>query len=118
MRRLPHPAPWLLRLSRVPREMRAEVQADLHELFAARRSNRGAVYAHWRLYHDVASLWLQRWPVVRPAIPRLTLALLRDARGDLRYAARLFRHLWSVSVHTRWACAPRWGRSRAICCAC
>jgi hypothetical protein len=100
MRRLPHPAPWLLRLSRVPREMRAEVQADLHELFAARRSNRGAVYAHWRLYHDVASLWLQRWPVVRPAIPRLTLALLRDARGDLRYAARLFRRQPAILLLT------------------
>ena len=36
------------------------MQADLHELFAARRNDRGALHAHWRLYHDVASLWLQR----------------------------------------------------------
>jgi predicted permease len=68
-------------LSPVPRDARAEVQADLLELFLRRRSDRGAVHAHWRLYHDLASLWIQ---------PRSPLALLRDVRGDLTYAARLF----------------------------
>jgi predicted permease len=100
MTRLPRAARWLLRLSRVPREMRAEVQTDLHELFAVRRSDRGAVYAHWRLYHDVASLWLQRRPVVRRATPRSPLALLRDARVDLRYAARLFARQPAILVLT------------------
>ena len=100
--RLPRPARWLLRLSPVPRETQAEVQADLHELFAGRRSDRGAIHAHWRLYHDVASLWLQPRRVVRTATPdprsrlrqgygaQATLALLHDARVDLRYAVRLF----------------------------
>jgi predicted permease len=88
--RLPTAARWLLRLTPVPREKRVEVQADLHELFLGRRRDRGAVHAHWRLYHDLASLWRQSRPVVRSATPRSTLALLRDARGDLRYAVRLF----------------------------
>ena len=100
--RLPRPARWLLRWSPVPRETQAEVQADLHELFAGRRSDRGAIHAHWRLYHDVASLWLQPRSVVRTATPdprsrlrqgygaQTTLALLHDARVDLRYAVRLF----------------------------
>jgi putative ABC transport system permease protein len=88
--RLPGAARWLLRLTPVPREKRAEVQADLHELFLGRRRDRGAVHAHWRLYHDVASLWRQSRPVVRTATTRSTLAFLRDARDDLRYAVRLF----------------------------
>jgi len=88
--RLPGAARWLLRLTPVPRDKRAEVQADLHELFLGRRRDRGAVHAHWRLYHDVASLWRQSRPVVSTATPRSTLALLRDVRGDLRYAVRLF----------------------------
>ena len=54
--RLPGAARWLLRLTPVPRETRAEVQADLHELFLGRRRDRGVVHAHWRFYHDVASL--------------------------------------------------------------
>jgi predicted permease len=87
---LPRAAQWLLRLSPVPRETRAEVQADLHQLFVERRRERGAVHAHWRLYHDVASLWLQSRPVAGTATPRSSLALLRDAGGDLRYAVRLF----------------------------
>jgi len=88
--RLPRPARWLLRLSPVPRETRAEVQADLHELFVGRRRDRGAVHAHWRLYHDLASLWLRPRPVARAGTPSFTLALLRDARADLGYAVRLF----------------------------
>ena len=88
--RLPCLARWLLRLSPVPHEARAEVQADLHELFVGRRRDRGAVNAHWRLYHDVASLWFHRRPVVQTATPGSTLSLFGDARGDLRYAVRLF----------------------------
>jgi len=79
--RLPFPARALLWLSPVPRHARHDVQTDLLELFLGRRSERGALHAHWRLYHDLASLWSQ---------PRSRLALLRDAGGDLKYAARLF----------------------------
>src|SRR4029453_12872928 len=88
--RLPLPARWLLWLSPVPRESRAEAHADLLELFGQRRRDRGAVHAHWRLYHDVASLWLHPLPMGRTAAPRSTLAVLHDVRGDLKYAVRLF----------------------------
>lgn len=88
--RLPRPARWLLRLSPVPRAARAEVLADLHELFVARRRDRGAVHAHWRLYYDVASLWLQPRASLCAGAPRSPLALMRDARSDLGYAVRLF----------------------------
>jgi putative ABC transport system permease protein len=88
--RLPLPARWLLWLSPVPRESRAEVHADLLELFVQRRRDRGAVHAHWRLYHDVASLWLHPQPMGRTANRQSSLALLGDVRGDLRYAVRLF----------------------------
>jgi hypothetical protein len=88
--RLPLPARWLLWLSPVPRESCAEVHADLLELFVQRRRDRGAVHAHWRLYHDVASLWLHPQPMARTAAPRSTLAVLHDVRGDLKYAVRLF----------------------------
>jgi len=82
----------------MPRETRAEAEADLHELFVGRRRDRDAVHAHWRLYHDLASLWVHPRAVERSATRRsslalmrdATLALLRDARGDLRYAVRLF----------------------------
>ena len=89
--RLPFTARCLLRLGRLPRATRAEVEADLHELFAARRRDRGAANAHWRLYHDVASLVFSRSHAVRAAAARRSpVALLSDARGDLTYAARLF----------------------------
>lgn len=90
MTRLPRPARWLLRLCSVPGETRAEVEADLQELFVTRRRDRGVVHAHWRLYHDVASLWCQPRPAAhRPGAPS-PFSLLRDVGGDLRYAARLF----------------------------
>jgi predicted permease len=88
--RLPAPARWLLRRSPVPRQRRAEVQADLHELFARRRSDRGAVHAHWRLYRDVGSLWFQRQPAPDDSTRPLSLAFLRDVLVDLKYAMRLF----------------------------
>lgn len=94
MSRLPGIARWLLRSSPVSSDRRDEVESDLLELFDARRAARGAVHAHWRLYRDLASLWSQRREVT-PDAPRRglaasTLALLRDARLDLRYAVRLF----------------------------
>ena len=87
--RLPRSARLLLRLSPVPRETRADVEADLHELFVRRRRDSGAVNAHWRLYHDVASLWLHPRPL-RTRTPRSAFAFLHDTSGDLRYAVRLF----------------------------
>ena len=98
--RLPLPARWLLHLSRVPHDTRAEVQADLLELFQARRRERGEIHAHWRLSHDVASLWLYRRQVTGPAAPRPTLALLTDTRGDIRYAMRLFARQPAILVLT------------------
>lgn len=89
--RLPRAARWLLRMSPVPREAREEVHGDLIELFMARRRERGAVHAHARLYRDVVSLWSASLAVsAQPKERRLRTALLRDAGGDLRYAARLF----------------------------
>ena len=74
--KLPSLARLLLWLSPVPRDERGAVRGDLHELFLRRRAGHGAVHAHWRLYHDIASLW--------------RLPLLSDARIDLKHAARLF----------------------------
>jgi len=88
--RLPRPAQWLLRLSLLPHDTRAEVQGDLLELFDARRCERGAVHAHWRLYHDIASLWFQPRPMSTTASPRSASAVLGDVRDDLRHAVRLF----------------------------
>jgi predicted permease len=77
-------------VSPVPRRRRLEVEADLHELFTARRNDRGAVDAHLRLYHDVASLWLESRRVAVAEPRRSRFALLQDARHDLTYGARLF----------------------------
>jgi predicted permease len=89
MTRLPRLAGWLLRLSSVPREALGDVQGDLQQLFETRRRERGAIHAHWRLYHDVVSLWRERRPAVRTSM-RPPFALLRDAAADVRYAVRLF----------------------------
>jgi predicted permease len=88
--RLPRPARWLLGLAPVPRETRTEVEADLHELFVRRRTERGALHAHGRLYLDVSSLWWQSRPDVRAAPRRPKVALLSDACADLRHASRMF----------------------------
>ena len=100
MTRLPRGARWLLRLMPVPREDRAAVEADLQELYEERRRERGAVYAHRRLYRDIASLRTSR-PVVtlgRASRPRATF--LSDAWIDLRYAVRLFARQPAVLLLT------------------
>lgn len=89
--RLPRAARWLLRLAPVPPEARAEAEADLHELFLMRRTERGLFHAHGRLYRDLASLFVH--PPRRPAPAgggKSNVALLRDVSSDLRYAVRLF----------------------------
>jgi putative ABC transport system permease protein len=97
--RLPRLARWALRLAPAARANRADVEADLLELFATRRTERGALHAHRRLLHDVASLWLERRlrrgygaqaDLRRGYGAQASFAFLRDARIDLRYAARLF----------------------------
>jgi putative ABC transport system permease protein len=88
--RLPRHVRWLLRLTRVPRDRRGEVQDDLLELFTVRLGDRGRLRAHWRLYRDLASLSYRRLPSALQRDPRPRAAVLRDASGDLRYAARLF----------------------------
>ena len=88
--RLPRLAQWLIRRSPVPGDMRADVQADLLELFAGRRCERDAIHAHWRLYHDIASLWLQPRPIAPTANPRSPTAVLAEVRDDLRYGVRMF----------------------------
>jgi hypothetical protein len=75
----------------VPRHARDDVEADLQELLVVRRIDRGVVYARWRLYQDIGSLWLQSGQIMQTPSRRSILGLLRDANGDLRYAARLFR---------------------------
>ncbi len=98
--RLPRLARWLLRVSSTPGQTRADVHDDLLELFERRRGDRGPLHAHWRLYHDVASLWLRRRSLARAAAPRSSFALLRDARGDLRYAVRMFARQPSILLLT------------------
>ena len=98
--RLPLLVRCLLRLAPVPGDRRADVQADLQELFAARRCDRGPLYAHWRLYHDIASLWVQRRPMTRTTASRSALAFLHDAAADLRYAARLFKRQPAILLLT------------------
>lgn len=87
---LPRIARWLLRRSPVPADARPGIEADLLELFLARRGERGRIAAHWRLYHDIASLWRQHGAQLARPTKRPAFSLLRDAGADLRYAARLF----------------------------
>jgi predicted permease len=98
--RLPRPARWLLRLLPMPRDARAEVRADLHELFENRQRDRGRFAAHWRLYHDLASLLFAPRPADRVSGSRSTVALVRDAGADLRYAVRLFARQPAILVMT------------------
>lgn len=90
MTRLPLVARWLLRMSPIPADMRGEVHADLHELFVQRRTARGRLHAHRRLYHDVASLWSAPRQVERRRDRQSPAAFLAGVGGDLRYAVRLF----------------------------
>jgi predicted permease len=117
--RLPRPARWLLRIARIPPRVRTDVEADFLELFVNRVHDRGALHAHWRLYHDVWSLWVHRraaWPTAADGqrqtfsqptgfsassafVPSLR-AILDDAHGDVRYAVRLFAKQPAILVLT------------------
>jgi predicted permease len=71
-------------------DQRADVEADLYELFERRATERGVAYARRRFLGDVVSLWFSSQAVSanRPVTtPRATSGLGRD----LGYALRLFR---------------------------
>ena len=71
---------------------RAEVEADLLELFGERATSRGVRYARLRYYGDVLSLWRTRQaPVMHPPVPGSRGAFLREVGQDLSYALRLMR---------------------------
>jgi putative ABC transport system permease protein len=100
----PHLAGWLLRLQPLGRR-RAEIEADLGELFTSRLETHGMRYARRRYYRDVLSLAFT--PKTGPGIItvsagtrvereswRTTRVWHVDAREvvqDLTYAARLLR---------------------------
>jgi predicted permease len=88
----PRLARWLLRLQLLG-DRRAEIEADLHELYAARAAARGLRHARRRYYQDVLSLWrAPAAPTCQPSWsasgrPRFAAGILQD----LAYAARLVR---------------------------
>jgi predicted permease len=79
--RPPRFARWLLRL-RPLGTRRAEVTADLDEIFAERAAAEGASRAARRYYRDVLSLWTWNLSGTR---------LAGDAAQDLAYGLRVFR---------------------------
>ena len=76
----PRLAQWLLRL-RPLGTRRAEVTADLHEIFAERVAAEGAGAARRRYYRDVLSLWT--WNISGSR-------LVADAVQDLSHGMRVF----------------------------
>lgn len=88
-RRPPAPARWLLRIQPLG-SRRAEIEADLLELYETRLQSRGIRYANWRYYRDALSLWRA------PAEPEAVRTAARhgesfDVVRDLTYAARMWR---------------------------
>lgn len=91
-RRLPLIARGLLRLAPMDTDpdRRDAARDDIEELFHERRDRDGMVKAHWRLYRDVASLWV-RPPQPRPHASRPGRgSVVRDLRIDVGYTVRLF----------------------------
>ncbi len=73
-------------------DRRAEVEADLLELFTTRARHYGERYASRRYYGDVLSLWRQSGmrTVQSPHLPKSS-SMLREIGRDLTYAVRLLR---------------------------
>jgi predicted permease len=93
-RRPPRLARWLLRLQPLGGH-RAEIEADLLELFQTRAAERGPGHASRRYYLDVLSLW-RRPRAPRSSEPRIAPGsrigrFSSDLHADLRYAARVMR---------------------------
>src|SRR5687768_3978619 len=87
----PRLAGFLLRIL-VPDVRRAEVEADLLELFALRAKLHGEAYARQRYYGDIFSLWRQSGMRSDSSVPYPQHAsLAREVRQDLIYAIRLLR---------------------------
>ena len=85
-------ARWLLRMQPLGAR-RAEIEADLEELYEVRLQDRGHRHAKWRYYRDVLSLWRapgepQTDPANRTGAHRgKSLDIVRD----LTYAGRMWR---------------------------
>jgi predicted permease len=87
----PRLARVLLRIVRLG-DRRAEIEADLLDLFAERAASRGLRYARRRYYGDVLSLWTSR--SARTPSPRATGSRrdpMRELGHDVIYAMRLLR---------------------------
>ena len=96
--RPPALARWLLQIQRLG-SRRAEIEADLHELYEARVERQGIRYARWRYYRDVLSLWRAR----RDEADRIPDALTQRGGAltlvqDLTYAGRMCRRNPGVVV--------------------
>ena len=73
-------------------DRRAEVEADLLELFTTRARHYGERYASRRYYGDVLSLWRPSgMRTVQSAHPPKSSSVLREIGQDLTYAVRLLR---------------------------
>ena len=73
-------------------DRRAEVEADLLELFTTRARHYGERYASRRYYGDVLSLWRQSgMRTVQSSHPPKRSSVLREIGHDLTYAVRLLR---------------------------
>ncbi len=84
-------ARWLLRLQPLGAR-RAEIEADLLELYEARIESRGVRHASWRYYRDVLSLWrppTDEADIVPHGTARRGGSL--DVLQDLTYAGRMCR---------------------------
>ncbi|MEZ5315907.1 MAG: ABC transporter permease [Vicinamibacterales bacterium] len=99
--RLPRPARLFMRL--LSRDSAStDLEADVAELFASRRRDRGAIYAWWRLAGD---LWSVTWRRRRVASPG-AMAVASAERGwpgsswlgDARHAFRWLRRYPSLTV--------------------
>ncbi len=73
-------------------DRRAEVEADLLELFTTRARHYGERYARRRYYGDVLSLWRSSgMRTAQPSLPPNRMSVAREIGQDLTYAVRLLR---------------------------
>lgn len=90
--------PWLgrilLRLRRLG-DRRAEIEADLRELFHLRSAERGRMYAAFRHCVDALSLWIRRRErvagPVQEQVPRASASSIDGLLLDMRFGVRMLR---------------------------